>query len=318
MAGSSGSDTRTMEERIAAIERLNPGLNGEKITLGQFTPFIIPGPNDNEQMCGADFGVIRAGYTALPLEAKKSIDDLGADEALTLLQAIQQFKIDHLPDYHAGDATADTNTYGGGVIGAQLSRSAGVINHMRYIEGLLNQYQMASGLEKANLKTQINAAYKSLNTNFGAVLNNYVARAGRGSVRSAQQAIKNANLNKPTNITNASKVQPLLNAARGFKHVSRGMIVLDIGFRAHNVSHSNNRGRTFTSELAGFGLSFLVGHAGGTYAVGLALGPLGWIIAILLIGVAVVAADYFGKYIGTLIYDGGSSLYSSPRLNLNY
>ncbi len=59
----------------------------KKITLGQFTPYIIPGPNDNEQMCGADFGVIRAGYTALPLEAKKSIDDLGADEAHSLLAA---------------------------------------------------------------------------------------------------------------------------------------------------------------------------------------------------------------------------------------
>ncbi len=179
----------------------------KKITLGQFTPFIIPGPNDNEQMCGADFG---------------------------------------------------------------------------------------------------------------AVLNNYVARSGRGSVRSAQQAIKNANLNKPTNITNASKVQPLLNAARGFKHVSRGMIFLDIGFRTHNVTHSNTRGRTFTSELAGFGLSYYTGYAGGTIAVWLALGPLGWLIAILVIGAAVVTMDYFGKSLGNYAYDTGASLYSNSILNLNY
>jgi len=81
---------------------LNPKLNGQPVTLGQFTPIFIPGPNDNTQLCGADFGSTRAGYTALPLEAKMSIEDLGADESLSLLQAIQQYKIDHLPQYNSG------------------------------------------------------------------------------------------------------------------------------------------------------------------------------------------------------------------------
>jgi len=243
------------------------------------------------------------------LDAKKSIDDLGADEALILLQAIQQFKIDHLSDYQAADAAADTNTYGSGIIGARLSRSAGVIKHMRYIEGLLNQYQLASGREKANLKSQINAAYKSLNTNFGAVLNKYVARAGRGTVRSSQQALKNAGMNKPTNITNSAKVRPLLNAARGFKYVSKGMILLDVVFRVRNVIHAKNRGRTFTSEIVGLGISYGVGYLGGLFAVSLALGPLGRIIAIVVIGAAVVASDYLGKEFGNFAYDAGTSLY---------
>ena len=308
------SDTSTLDERIEAIERLNPSLNGKTITLGQFTPFIIPGPNDDEQMCGANFGSISAEYTALPLDAKKSIDDLGADEALTLLQAIQQFKIDHLPEYHIGDATADTNTYGAGVIGAQLSRSAGVINQMRYIEDLLNKYQLASGIEKTNLKTQIYSAYKSLNTNFGTVLNKYVARAGRGTVRSAQQAIKNAGMNKPTNITNASKVRPLLNASRGFKYVSKGMILLDVGFRVNNIIHSNNMGRTFTSELFGFGASMATAALAGGYAAVLALGPMGWIIALIVIGVAVVSMDYLGKKFGNSVYGLGATLYNDTNM----
>jgi len=314
----SSGDSATLDERIAAIERLNPSINGKKFTLGQFTPYIIPGPNVNEQMCGADFGAIKAEYTALPLDAKKSLDDLGADESLTLLQAVQQFKIDHLPQYDVGSATADTNTYGSGIVGAQLSRSVGVVSHMRYIEKLLNQYQLASGIEKAKLKTQINAAYKSLNSNFGTVLNKYVARAGRGTVRSAQQAIKNAGMNKPTNITNSAKVRPLLNAARGFKYVSKGMIFLDVGFRAYNVIHSKNRGRTFTSELFGFVGSYAAGYIGGLYAVSLALGPLGWIIAIIVIGAAVVTLDYLGKTFGHYAYNAGSNLYSNSILTLNY
>ena len=314
----SDGDARTMDERIAAIERLNPSLNGKTISVGQFTPYIIPGPNDDAQMCGADFGVIRAGYSALPLDAKMTIDDIGADETLTLLQAIEQFKIDHLSGYGLGDASADTNTDFGGMAGAKLSRSEGAINQMRYIEDLLSRYQLASGLEKANLKTQIYAAYKSLNTKFGTILNKYVARAGRGTVRSAQQALKNAGMNKAVNITNAAKVQPLLNYARGLKYVTRGVAVLDIGFRINNVINSNNRGRTFTSELFGLGFSYYTGVAGGFFAATLALGPLGWIIAIIAIGVAVVTMDYVGKTLGNLFFDAGASLYSSPMLTLTY
>lgn len=313
-----GGDTATLDERIAAIERLNPSLNGKPITLGQFTPFIIPDTNVNEQMCGADFGAISAGYTALPLDAKKSIDDLGADESLILLQAIQQFKVDYLPEYRVGDATADTNTYAGGVVGAQLSRSAGVINQMRYIEDLLNKYQLASGIDKANLKTQIYSAYKSLNTNFGTVLNKYVARAGRGTVRSAQQALKNAGMNKPTNISNAAKVQPLLNAARGFRYVSKGFIALDIGFRINNVRHSNNMGRTFTSEAFGFGFSTMTGLVLGKIALMLALGPLGWVVALVVLGAAVVTADYLGKTLGNFVYGLGESLYDNTTMTLTY
>ncbi len=73
----SDGDKFTMDERIAAIQRLNPSLNGKPVTLGQFAPYFIPGPTETDnKMCGADFGVVRAAYTALPLGAKMSIDDL--------------------------------------------------------------------------------------------------------------------------------------------------------------------------------------------------------------------------------------------------
>ena len=62
----------------------------------------------------------------------------------------------------------------------------------------------------------------------------------------------------------------------------------------------------------------MAGYIGGMYAVSLALGPLGWIIAIIVIGAAVVSMDYIGKSFGNMIYDAGVNYYSNPMLNLNY
>ncbi len=317
----SGGDDLTLDERIAAIERLNPSLNGKTVTLGQFTPFFIPGPNETDnQMCDADFGVIRAEYTALPLDAKKSIDDLGAEEAFTLLQAIDQFKVDHLPQYGLGAATADTNTFAGGIIGAQLARSAGLVSHMRYIEGLLKEYQLAKGAQRVGLKVSINSAYKALNSEFGTVLNKYVARAETGklgSVLSRRQGMKAA-LKGRTRITNSAQVRPLLSSAKGFNYISKGLLAMDIGFRVNNVVHSNTRGRTFTSELMGFGGAFFASFYGGTIAATLALGPLGWIVAIFVIGVVAVGTDAIGKKLGNSIYDLGGSLYNNSDRILSY
>jgi hypothetical protein len=49
---------------------------------------------------------------------------------------------------------------------------------MKYIESLLKQYQTVKGTERAALKPLIKEAYKSLNKDFGAVLNKYISRAG--------------------------------------------------------------------------------------------------------------------------------------------
>jgi len=43
---------------------------------------------------------------------------------------------------------SDSNTYAGGIVGAQAARGAGVISQMKYIEGLLKDYQTASGTQR--------------------------------------------------------------------------------------------------------------------------------------------------------------------------
>jgi uncharacterized membrane protein len=121
-----------------------------------------------------------------------------------------------------------------------------------------------------------------------------------------------------TVITNSARARPLISAARGFNYVSKGLILLDVGFRANNILQSNDMGRTFTSELFGFGAAYYTGLAGGTLAATLALGPLGWIIAIIVIGATVVFADYVGKYVGSYLYGQGSSLYNGATMTLAY
>jgi hypothetical protein len=310
------NDTRSLDERIAAIEKMNPTLNGKPIN--EFTPIFIPGPNDDIQMCKGNFSSITAEYKALPLDAKQSIDDIGADEALTLLQAIQQFKYDYLPNYGLGDAAPDTNTFAGGIVGAQAARSVAVISQMKYIERLLKQYQTVKGTERAALKPLIKEAYKTLNEEFGTVLSKYIARSGsKGPLISARQGMKSA-LKGRTVITNSARARPLISAAKGFKYVSKGLVLLDIGFRINNVAHSNNMGLTMTSELFGFGASYYTAVIGGTLAASLALGPLGWIIAIIVIGATVVLADYIGKSVGSYLYNQGASIYNGATMTLAY
>ena len=65
-------------------------------------------------------------------------------------------------------------------------------------------------------------------------------------------------------------------------------------------------------------MSYYTGYAVASIAITLALGPLGWIIAIFIIGAAVVAMGYAGKSLGKLIYDAGDSLYSDTILPLTY
>ena len=191
---------------------------------------------------------------------------------------------------------------------------------MRYIEGLLKEYQLAKGAQRVGLKASINSAYKALNSEFGTVLNKYVARAETGKigpVLSRRQGTKAA-LKGRTRITNSAQVRPLLSAAKEFKYLSRGLLALDIGFRTNNVIHSNNRGRTFTSELMGFGGAYGAGYLGGTFAATLALGPLGWIIAIFVVGLVAVGTDYAGKMFGNFVYDVGDSLYNNSNRIFSY
>jgi len=121
-----------------------------------------------------------------------------------------------------------------------------------------------------------------------------------------------------TSITNSAKARPLISAARGFRHVSRGLIALDIGFRVNNVLNSNNMGRTFASEAFGLGFSAITGFALGKIAVIIALGPMGWFLALVVLGIAVVSMDYMGKMIGNSIYDAGASFYNNTTMSLTY
>lgn len=314
----SKNDARSLDERIAAIERMNPSINGKSVNVSRFTPIIIPANENDEKMCTADFRSTKAAYTALPLDAKKSINDIGADEAFSLLQAIQQFKDDYLPEYEIIDTASDTNTFAGGLVGAQLARTASVVKQMKYIESLLLQYKVATGAQRAQLKPLIKATYKSLNNNFVTVLSKYIERSGKlGGLQSSRQGMKAA-LKGRTTITNSVKAKALVRAASGFRYAQKGLVALDVGFRIHRVINSTNMGRTLTLEAFGFGAAYYTGSILGTLAVALTLGPLGWIIAIIVIGVAVVSADYIGKSFGNLVYDAGSSLYNNSTMRFAY
>lgn len=235
-----------------------------------------------------------------------------------LLQAIHQLKQDLLPEYSFSEIGPDMNTFAGGAFTAKLARKEGLVQELNAIEELLKQYQHAKGTERVALKPVIKEAYKAVNHKFSAVLSRYISRGGtKGPVLSARGGMKAA-LKGRTTITNSSRARPLLNAAKGLNYVTKGLVVLDLGFRVKNVYQSNNMGRTAVSEFFGLGASALTGYIGGAIAASLVLGPLGWLVAIVVVGATVVATDYLGKTFGNFVYDQSASLYQYSRTNFAY
>jgi hypothetical protein len=308
-------DGRSLEERLRAIEQMNPRIDGHEAT-GDLVPMLLAESETDEKMCKADFDAFKKQYARLEPMTKKGMDEIGASETLVLLEAIEQFKQENFPNYGAYEATADTNTFGGGALAVMGGRADTIIQQMRQIEVLLAQYASAPALDKGKLKSAIQAAYKNLHLKFGPILEKYVARAKAGhkvpALYSPRRAIKMASNGRLAPLTKGAKSSRLLTAARGLRWVTRGLVVLDAGIRMNNVYQSENRTRTLFAETLGWGASAGSALLGSSIAVSLALGPVGWIVVILLIGAVAVGADYFGKYLANSVYD-----YFVPQSN-NY
>ncbi|WLQ16125.1 hypothetical protein O5O45_09380 [Hahella aquimaris] len=250
-----------------------------------------------------EYQSLRTQLQCMPDAAFNGIAELGGNESIILIQAIMEFLKDQDWYSHAGDL----NTFGGAGLGATATRTEGFVKALNEIEVLLEQYGKAPNLQKAKLKTQINNAYKELNQRFGNIMQRYIGKASANHARhpaySSRRAMKLASRGRYMTLTGSTQGRQITSGLKALNYVGKGLVFLDLGLRARNIYLADNRYRQTMMEAAGFGASFYVGYIGGLYALSLALGPLGWIIAIIVIGAAAVSLDYMAKYAAGNTYD---------------
>lgn len=176
-------------------------------------------------------------------------------------------------------------------------------------------------------------AYSELITRFQAQLNRYAAlnKASRTKTslanvdRSIHVATSGRDMNgssagsqrtaKTLQVTSSQQVMALNNYARYTRVLGNGAIVLDAGFRVNKVmdAHSSGRDATRVAITEGAGLSAsiatgaIIGKTAISIGIGLAVGPVGWVI---IIGTGIYAgyqlsktSDEFAKEYSGVTYD---------------
>ena len=186
--------------------------------------------------------------------------------------------------------------------------------------------------KKSQLKAAVQKAYQHLQTTYQAELKKMVGPKAWGKNRgsalsSAQRGINVATHRKyrHLHIENGKQAMQLSRLAKGINYAGNGMIILDAGIRVNRVHSSYNNGEDWHKELSmqttGFGtgaaIGILAGRASttllttGLTAIGLTLGPVGWLV---IIGTSVAAGYYAGKYADKLAQGAAGKIYDKSRV----
>jgi len=313
----------SFDERIRQIERMNPHVAGFQVLAAG--DVLMLGDEAGACICEGSFAAFQTRYKLLPVQTRQFFDQAGEQDGIITMEALGRLKDDidkTYAEYGALGFLGDANTFGQGVVVGISVRHDQLVDEMRRIDAVLREYAQAPKAAKPALKVRAKAMHQRLQQRFAVVIDARLAHA-KGSY-AAHPAY---HFNRAHRLAGRGIQTPYLGGARGaeffryadkLKYVGRGLWVLDIGLRANNIYESQNRLRTGFGELGGFAMSGTVTLWGGALAMSLTLGPLGWIIAIIVIGAGAVIADHYGKSIGESIYDSNSfAIDSGADLVLN-
>jgi hypothetical protein len=117
-----------------------------------------------------------------------------------------------------------------------------------------------------------------------------------------------------------SQMRRLRSNARLFRRIGTAGYVLDLGFRAGNITadwNTDNRYRTALKELFGFGggviAGFFAGITLGSFILGIACGPLIiFVLALVGGGIAGYYGSVYGEKLGNFIYDMAEDFNGEP------
>lgn len=309
-------DPEDFKKACALIEACNQDCRKAHAVAHRFTPILLPESSKELTWSRPSFRGLKNQFEGLPSKTQEAIGATGVGESFSILEAIRDLKKEWIEPtrswrkdddgYGLISLSSDTNTFGGGALGALSHRTDTLVGNMKTIEAMLKKYAKGTGQERQRLRPQIRSAYENLQKKFAPMLERYLARARHKNkslnrIYSPGRAIRGSQKGHTTPLTARSGA--LLKVAKHFSMITKGIIALDIGVRANNVYRSDRRWRSAVVETAGFAASFGVGAVGGSMGLALALGPAGWVVLVIGTGVAAVGFDYAGKYLAELTYD---------------
>ncbi|WP_259504407.1 hypothetical protein [Shewanella baltica] len=271
--------------------------------LGQYAPpnrlYVAPGQCTVNDPTSFDL-------QALPPETRKKIklmvDNYGEDITLAIAELFDGIDV--------SSVTSNAIGLTGAVQGYASNRSSLIMNSMNEIKVLMAEHHKklknaAGGLSDVYAararEEMIKMKVEGLNQRFSSEIRRFINKRKMlkrspfvNPDRAANMARSSRNTTK-FSVTSRAEFRKLVNMSRFVKVAGKGLIALDIGFRAYGVyddyRNSHDYKRRAVGELAGGVTSITVSMAGfyaiGTVAAGIALsGPI--LVFALAVGAAVV------------------------------
>ncbi|MBN4080664.1 hypothetical protein JYT31_03265, partial [Beggiatoa alba] len=172
--------------------------------------------------------------------------------------------------------------------------------------------EQANPANKMKYRAEARTAYAKLNQQFGQELKLLVR--GKGGYSNSMHPLINtrqgwkianrrARKGRSMPLLNHPDMRKLTRVMGSAKWLGRGVLVVDLVSRGHNVLTSQNRTLEFFREATGY--AFSAGSALAVYGFGasmsLILGPWGLVLIIIAAGVGAVIGDTIGKGIFDLV-----------------
>lgn len=273
-----------------------------------------------------------------------SVESIGPENTLALAAMYDE----HIYPY----LKADGVTLSGAMVGSLSESRSQLMKSMHNYEKVLLQLFEARKngkprVELVKLEQQARIHHAKLQQTFEYQLQRHVtnfksprARSALASVDRGVNIARSGRLNNRTfsrlQITKSNDVRSLRHMSARASHLGNGLILIDAGFRVHNVMNAKRNGEDYhrlaVQEITGFGMGTAAGIVGAKtgFAAGVVIAakvgaalswtPAGWVIlagaGIAALGIGFFAAqnmDRFGKRIAGAAYDVSQNLSKPSR-----
>ena len=287
----------SFEDRLKHIEEMNPKLPAgtAKLSSGDIV-FLSDEPAQSLTRLHLNASLTHSSRQNLT----QITDKMGGNQTVALALLLEKYKTE----------MADLNTFGGAGLGAAATRSSNFLQALDRYDRAIQKFESlrhhrAAPATMARAKTAINEAYKHLQIKFNLELQNvqntYVSKTSTSKMHYG--TTKQRTIYRSMPVRSASTARSLANFGRHAKILGPGAILADGYFRYDSVMDSYNTGGNWKQEAfaqgAGFSAGITVGFIGMTFM----LGPLGWVLGIILVGTCALIIDRSVVSLGRKLYD---------------
>lgn len=291
-------------QEASAFKKLNPHLTSFPV-IPTYDLALQAYPEE-EEVCRPTFEGFRRHYRSLPSPARRGTHEILANGGGHILVGIDKF----IEEHRLEERSSTVNAFVGGGAASVAKHSDELVNAMGKVEFAVRELADAkSGAERALAKRRVKLAYAELNKKFSPMLKSYLNHSGPREIvdrpiRRLNRAVKLVKKGVDGPLFSTDAGSRILRVSKVVRFVSRGTVILDLGFRVDNILNAQNRQRQAAMETMGFAASFAAVEVGADIAIGLALGPLGWIIAIFLLGATAYGMDDTAKLLTKMAWNG--------------